>query len=73
MVIFIYFIQIVGTMKLDMSVMSKSADSLSSLSLLGLWTRVVCLVDVIHGSKFACLHVSVPHVCFCSVLSSRTA
>lgn len=62
-------------MKLDMSVMSKSADSLPSLSLLGLWTRVVCLAYVIHESvaEFECLHVIVLHVCFCSVLSSQTA
>lgn len=62
-------------MKLDRSVKSKSAASLPSLSLLGLWTRVVCLVDVIHESvaAFACLHLSMLHVCFCSVLSSRTA
>lgn len=62
-------------MKLDMSVMSKSADPRPSLSLLGLWTCVVCLVYVTHESvaAFACLHGSVLHVCFCSVLSSRTA
>lgn len=55
--------------------MSKSADSLPSLSLLGLWTRVVCLVSIVHESvaAFACLLVSELHVCFCSVLSSRTA
>lgn len=62
-------------MKWDVSVVSKSADSLPSLSLLGLWIRVFCLAYVIHESvaAFACLHVSVLHVCFCSVLSSRTA